>query len=79
MTDWDDPAARARLIDRVGPDVYNRLHEAEIDRSTVEVINNRRIRIVGSRFGRLYIVDGTGRAHATLEGARQIARGENPT
>lgn len=74
--DWNDPAARGRLIERVGIDEYNRLQQEEFERQTVETVNGHAIRIVGSRFGRVYMVDGTDRGHQTLEGARKIARGE---
>lgn len=70
---WDDPAARARLIDSVGVDEYERLHREQMDKSTIEVVNGHGIRVIGSRFGRIYMVDGTGQGHSTLEGARKIA------
>jgi type IV secretory pathway protease TraF len=74
--DWNDPTQRAALIDRIGVDAYNRAQTQHFADSTVETVNGHAIRIVGSRFGRVYMVDGTGRGHATLEGARKIARGE---
>jgi type IV secretory pathway protease TraF len=74
--DWNDPTQRAALIDRIGVDANNRALAQHFKDSTVETVNGRAIRIVGSRFGRVYMVDGTGRGHATLEGARKIARGE---
>jgi len=73
---WDDPAQRANLIEAVGPDEYNRQQAEHFRQSTIETVNGRGIRVVGSRFGRIYMVDGLGRGHSTLKGARQIARGE---
>jgi hypothetical protein len=52
--DWSDPAARNRLIERVGPDEYNRLHAEQMARSTVAIVNGHVIRKVQSRFGKLY-------------------------
>jgi hypothetical protein len=43
----------------------------------VETVNGHAIRLVHSmRFGALYMVDDLNRGHQTLDGARQIARGE---
>lgn len=71
--DWNDPAARAALIERVGPAEYNRL-AAEHDRSiTVATVNGHRIRPVSSRFGRLFMVGGTGKAFATMDEAEGFA------
>jgi hypothetical protein len=73
--DWNDPAARARLIDQVGPAEYARQQELEFARNVVETVNGRTIRRVFSqRFGTILMVDGTGMGHATIEGAREIAR-----
>jgi hypothetical protein len=75
MTDFDDPAQRAALIERVGPDEYNRQLKEHLDRSTVEVVSGYGIRLVRSMlFGPIYMVDGLGKGHATLDGARKIAR-----
>jgi hypothetical protein len=73
---WNDPAARAALIERVGPDEYNRLHGEHWKSSAVAVVNGRPIRRVGSRFGPLYAVEGTGRAFKTLELASDFAMEE---
>jgi hypothetical protein len=71
---WDNPAARARLIERVGVAEYNRQHAAHVARSTVETVAGRAIRPVNSRFGRLFMVEGTGKAFTNIEDARQHAR-----
>lgn len=73
---WNDPVARAALIDRVGPQEYNRLQEEHFKSTAVAVVNGRRIRRVGSRFGPLYAVEGTGRAFKTLEQATDFAMDE---
>jgi hypothetical protein len=72
---WDDPAERASLIERVGIERYNRLFEAHRQASIVATVNGHDIRPVSSRFGRLYMVDGTGQAFATLDQAEAFARG----
>jgi hypothetical protein len=71
---WNDPAARADLIARVGVSEYDRLQKEEHKRQTIETVNGHAIRIVYCRFGKIYMVDGTNCAHQTLEGARKIAR-----
>ncbi len=55
--DWNDPAARCRLIEQVGPERYNEAIEQHFRDSTVATVNGHRIRTVGSRFGLLYWVD----------------------
>ena len=42
----------------------------------VIVIAQAGVTVRGMRFGALYMVDGLNRSHQTLDGARQIARGE---
>lgn len=76
--DWDDPAARAALITRVGIAEYNRLHMEHMEASTVSRVAGHPIRTVNTRFGRLYAVGGTDKAFATLEQAEQYAR-DQPT
>jgi hypothetical protein len=75
---WDDPAARGRLIESVGADEYNRLIQQHFKSTTVAVENGYPIRAVSTRFGRIFMVDGTNKGHATLEGAKAIARGDPP-
>jgi len=74
---WDDPAARLELMDRVGVDEYNRLFAEHVDRTTVATVAGRIIRPVNTRFGVLFEVRGTGKAFRTQEEAEQYAR-ENP-
>ena len=72
--DWDDPEARANLIQRVGVDEYNRLMKAYKKASTVATVNGRAIRPTGSRFGRLFLVEGSGQAFFSQEEAEDFAR-----
>ena len=71
---WDDPVERFHLIERVGVNEYNRLHAVHMVDSVVDIINGHSIRSVQSRFGRIFVVDGTNAGSATIEGAREIAR-----
>jgi hypothetical protein len=70
---WDDPVERYRLIERVGPAEYERLQAEQFKASTVATVNGRAIRPVGSRFGRIFIIDGAGVGFTTLEQARAHA------
>jgi hypothetical protein len=72
---WDDPAERARLIERVGPAEYNARHAAHIAASTILTVNGYAIRPVGSRFGRIFMVDGAGVGFKTAEEATAHALG----
>jgi hypothetical protein len=74
--DWNDPAARARLIESVGPKEYNRLHEEHRQSSVIETVNGHAIRPIATGFGRLFEVGATGRAFSTLEQARAFAKAE---
>lgn len=71
--DWDDPAARARLIDRIGPQAYNAAIKAHHAKSVVATVNGYTIRPVMSRFGRLFQIDGLQVAYQTLEQAKAKA------
>lgn len=73
---WDDPAARASLIERVGVDEYNRQFEAYRAASVVATVNGHDIRPVESRFGRLFMVGTTGSAFRTLAMAKAFAEKE---
>jgi hypothetical protein len=57
--DWNDPAHRAQLIERVGPAEYRRQHDIHLKTTIVATINGHPIRPVPSRFGWLYQVGGT--------------------
>ncbi|WP_233854160.1 hypothetical protein [Paraburkholderia sp. HD33-4] len=71
---WDDPAERAALAERVGPTEYNRLFSEHLDASIVEWVAGHAIRPVGSRFGRLFTVGNTGYAFRLLTEAQDYAR-----
>lgn len=71
--DWDNPAERAALIERVGPAEYNRQIAAHHAASRIETVNGHGIRPVGSRFGRLFFVEGLNTGYTTLEQARAAA------
>ncbi|HEV8466104.1 MAG TPA: hypothetical protein VGQ63_14010 [Pseudolabrys sp.] len=73
-TNWDDPTSRLALIEAVGADEYNRLIAEHHRRQTVATVNGHGIRIIGSRFGRLFMVDGTDRAFSTRDEADAFAR-----
>lgn len=75
---WDDPAARAHLIERVGADEYNRLFAEHRRASVVATVNGHAIRPIGSRFGRLYQVGDTGSAFTTQAAAEKHAEGLPP-
>lgn len=75
---WDDPAARASLIESVGVAEYNRLQAEHRAASVVETVNGHGLRWVGSRFGRLCMVGDTGSAFTTLEQARAFALTKEP-
>lgn len=74
---WDDPAERLRLAERVGPDGYNKAILAHHRATTVSTVNGHAIRPVNSRFGRLFMVGNTGTAYRTIEEAEAFAR-KNP-
>jgi ribosomal protein L12E/L44/L45/RPP1/RPP2 len=71
---WDDPAARLHLIDRVGLQEYNRQIEEHNAKSVVQTVNGHAIRPVLTRFGRVFAVGATGKAFATLAEATAFAR-----
>jgi hypothetical protein len=76
-TNFDDPASRLALIERVGLTEYNRQIQAHIDASVLETVAGHDIRPVNTRFGRLHQVGRTGRAFSTLQEARDFAK-DNP-
>lgn len=76
---WDDPEARAQLIESVGAEEYNRLFQKHYKNSVIETVNGHAIRaVLSQRFGRIYMVDGINKGHSTLEGARKIAQEATP-
>lgn len=75
---WNDPAARAELIERVGPDAYNESQAAHHAASVVSVVNGYKIMPIGSRFGHLFTVVGTSTAYDTQAQAEDFARRQKP-
>jgi hypothetical protein len=71
---WDDPAARAALIEALGPEEYSRRHAEHLRASTIATIAGHAIRPVASRYGRLFMVGDTKRAFRTLDEAKSYAR-----
>ena len=71
--DWNDPIQRSRLAEKLGLARYAQAFEQHVLASTVAKINGHTIRPVQTRFGRLYQVGSTGRAHPDLEEAKKIA------
>jgi hypothetical protein len=70
---WDSPTERLALIERVGIDEYNRLHEENEMRNTIGYQNRRAIVQVHTQFGRLFRVGDTGRAFSTYTQACDYA------
>ncbi len=73
---WNDPAARLALIERVGPAEYNRQIAKHLGLSAVATVNGHAIRPVSSRFGKLFMVGDTGTAFQTLPQAETFAKQE---
>lgn len=71
---WDDPADRYELANRVSATEYDRLFQEHLAFTTLETINGHGIRPVHTRFGRLYQVLGTDKAFLTIEEARSYAQ-----
>ena len=70
---WDDPAERLALIERVGIEEYNRQTREHLEASIVSRVGGHAIRPVGSRFGKLFAVGDTGKAFANQAAAEQFA------
>ncbi|MEX3859669.1 hypothetical protein AB3X94_37395 [Paraburkholderia sp. BR10923] len=62
----DTPEGRFAAAEALGPEGYNRAMLEKFERDTVQVVNGHPIRRVASRFGQLFMVDGTGLAFYTL-------------
>src|SRR5215472_12144538 len=70
---FDDPAERLALIERVGHEAYNLLLEEHKKKSIVAIVAGRAIRPVMTGFGRLFMVEGTNMAFRTLDEAKAHA------
>lgn len=73
IIDWDDPVARARLIERLGHEAYNKAQAEHIERTVVATVNGYKIRPVQTRFGRLFFIMGMDIAFQTLAEAEAHA------
>src|SRR5262245_28401102 len=73
IMNWDNPAERLALIQRVGVAEYQRLlnecGDEHRERTTVAAINGRSIWPVECKYGRVCAVQGSNVAFATLDGA----------
>jgi len=71
--DWDNPAERLALIERIGTQAYNDALAEHLRQTTISTVSGRGIRTIRTKFGRLYQVMGTGKAFRTLEEAKAYA------
>lgn len=74
---WNNPADRLALVERVGIEAYSKAFEEHMKKSTVVTVCGHAIRKTGSRFGQLFQVGRTGKAFIKLEDAEKYAH-ENP-
>ena len=78
MIDWNDPAARARLIERLGPAAYNKAFAKHVEETTICVVNGYPLRPIMTRFGKLIQVYGDTHAFNTVEQATEHAKNLPP-
>ena len=71
--DWDNPAERLALIERIGTQAYNDALAEHVRQTTISTVGGHGIRAMRTRFGRLYQVMGTNKAFRTLEQAEAYA------
>jgi hypothetical protein len=76
IIDWDDPAARGALVERIGAEAHHAALLEHQKRTAVTIVNGHAIRPVRTRFGRLFSVGSTGKAFATLAEATRFAGNE---
>lgn len=74
---WDDPAERLALAERVGHDEYNRQLREHLAATVVSRVGGHDIRPVNTRFGQLFHVGKTESAFRTQDEAEQYAL-DNP-
>lgn len=70
------PEERYRYLRANGTDAYNRMMREQFDRDTVATANGYGIRRVDSRFGTLYMVEGTSSAFRTVDEAVNFANAQ---
>lgn len=78
MFDMSDPAQRAFLADKLGPEGYNKAMDEYLRRQTVVNVNGHDLRMVQTRFGTLYHVGTTPKAFSTLPEAIAYAQETPP-
>ena len=71
--DWDNPAERLALIERIGVKAYNEAHAEHIRQTTISTVGGHGIRAIRTKFGKLYQVIGTKKAFRKLEEAEAYA------
>jgi hypothetical protein len=71
--DWDNPAERLALIERIGTQAYNDALAEHVRRTTISTVGGHGIRAMRTSFGKLYQVMGTDKAFRTLEKAEAYA------
>jgi hypothetical protein len=71
--DLDTPAGRYHAVEALGPEAYNAAVRAHMDANTVATVNGYAIRRVSSRWGNIYMVDGTGKGWASAARAKSEA------
>lgn len=74
IMNWDNPAERLALIQRVGVAEYERPLRKHREQGTPVVENGHAIRPVQCGYGRVFAVEGVDVAFATLDGAKAHAR-----
>lgn len=75
---WNDPASRHELLERVGVEEYEKQRQAHVATTLVSTVNGYAIRTVESRFGTLYAVEGTASAFSKQSEAEDFAKGRSP-
>jgi hypothetical protein len=76
---WDDPAARLDLVERIGVAAYSNAFLAHLAALSRLVVNGRAIRPVSSGFGTLYRIENIGKIFATQAEAEAYARTQPET
>jgi hypothetical protein len=71
--DWDNPAERLALIERIGVEAYNEALAEHLKKTTISAVGGHGIRAIRTKFGKLYQVMGTDKAFKTLEKAEAYA------
>lgn len=73
---WDDPIERRKLLEAIGVEQYNARIREHHKASVISTVNGYNIRPVNTRYGKLFAVENTNSAFATLAEAENFARNE---